>query len=104
MASVHSSLLTAPPPTGAITGVCSIWLLCMISFDRYNIICNGFNGPKLTQGKAIGLALLSWIIAVGCAIPPFFGWGKYILEGILDSCSYDYLTQDFNVSPSHHGH
>nr|ADQ01810.1 opsin protein [Leptuca pugilator] len=82
---------------GAVTGVCSIWLLCFISFDRYNIICNGFNGPKLTTGKAVAGALLSWIIAVGCALPPFFGWGKYILEGILDSCSYDYLTQDFNT-------
>merc|ERR1712002_1130772 len=57
---------------GAVTGVCSIWTLGMISWDRYNIICNGFNGPKLTQGKAT-------------------------LEGILDSCSYDYLSQDFNT-------
>ncbi|KAK8382571.1 hypothetical protein O3P69_015427 [Scylla paramamosain] len=57
---------------GAITGVTSIWLLCMISFD-------------------------SWAISIGFAIAPFFGWGKYTLEGILDSCSYDYLTQDFNT-------
>merc|ERR1712228_730242 len=27
----------------------------------------------------------------------FFGWGKYIPEGILDSCSYDYISQDFNT-------
>uniref|UniRef100_A0A0P4WNQ4 G-protein coupled receptors family 1 profile domain-containing protein n=1 Tax=Scylla olivacea TaxID=85551 RepID=A0A0P4WNQ4_SCYOL len=71
----------------------------MISFDRYNIICNGFNGPKMTNGKAIFLAIISWAISIGFAIAPLFGWGKYTLEGILDSCSYDYLTQDFNVSP-----
>ncbi|XP_068213776.1 compound eye opsin BCRH1-like [Palaemon carinicauda] len=82
---------------GAVTGVCSIWSLVMISYDRYNIICNSFNGPKLTQGKAIGLCLFCWAMAIGWALPPFFGWGKYIPEGILDSCSYDYLSQDFNT-------
>ncbi|XP_071516882.1 compound eye opsin BCRH1-like [Panulirus ornatus] len=80
---------------GAVTGVCSIWTLGMISWDRYNIICNGFNGPKLTQGKAVVMCLFCWCMAIGWALPPFFGWGKYIPEGILDSCSYDYLTQDF---------
>ncbi|XP_045137352.1 compound eye opsin BCRH2 [Portunus trituberculatus] len=82
---------------GAVTGVTSIWLLCFISFDRYNIICNGFNGPKLTTGKAIFLTCIGWTISISFAIAPFFGWGKYILEGILTSCSYDYLTQDFNT-------
>jgi len=82
---------------GAVTGVCSIWSLCFISFDRYNIICNGFNGPKLTQGKAMTMCLIAWIISIGWALPPFFGWGKYILEGILTSCSYDYLSQDMNT-------
>ncbi|CAL4069492.1 unnamed protein product [Meganyctiphanes norvegica] len=82
---------------GAVTGVCSIWTLAMISADRYNVICNGFNGPKLTKGKATMMSLLAWGMAIGWAIPPFVGWGKYIPEGILDSCSYDYLTLDFNT-------
>jgi len=82
---------------GAVTGVCSIWTLVMISWDRYNIICNGFNGPKLTQGKAAMMCAFCWIMAIGWALPPFFGWGKYIPEGILDSCSYDYLSQDWNT-------
>ncbi|XP_064091417.1 compound eye opsin BCRH2-like [Macrobrachium nipponense] len=80
---------------GAITGVCSIWSLVMISWDRYNIICNSFNGPKLTMGKAVIMCLFCWAMAIGWALPPFFGWGKYIPEGILDSCSYDYLSQDW---------
>jgi len=82
---------------GAVTGVCSIWSLVMISYDRYNIICNGFNGPKLTYGKARLMCLWCWAMAIGWALPPFFGWGKYIPEGILDSCSYDYISQDFNT-------
>jgi len=82
---------------GAVTGVCSIWTLAMISFDRFNIICNGFNGPKLTKGKATIMSLVAWAIAVGCALPPFFGWGGYSPEGILTSCSFDYLSQDIGT-------
>ncbi|XP_045137350.1 compound eye opsin BCRH2-like [Portunus trituberculatus] len=82
---------------GAFTGTNCIWLLCMISFDRYNIICNGFNGPKLTTGKAIFLTMVSWAISIVCAASPLFGWGRYTLEGILTSCSFDYLTQNFNI-------
>jgi len=82
---------------GAVSGVCSIWTLCMISFDRYNLICNGFNGPKLTQGRAMFMCFFAWAMGIGWALPPFFGWGKYIPEGILSSCSYDYLTDDFGT-------
>jgi len=79
---------------GAVTGVCSIYTLACISADRYNIICNGFNGPKLTKGKATGMALFCWGMACLTSSPPFFGWGGYTLEGIMTSCSFDYLSQD----------
>ena len=38
-----------------------------------------------------------WCYAVFWSSGPFFGWGKYIPEGILDSCSFDYLTRDQSV-------
>jgi len=82
---------------GAITGVCSIWTLAFISYDRYNLICNGFNGPKMTQGRAMMFMFFAWAYGIGWALPPFFGWGAYIAEGILDSCSYDYLSQDMKT-------
>jgi len=82
---------------GAVTGVCSIYTLACISADRYNIICNGFNGPKLTKGKATGMALICWAMAIATSSPPFFGWGGYSLEGIMTSCSFDYLSQDIGT-------
>ena len=30
------------------------------------------------------------------SMPPFLGWGGYAPEGLLVTCSYDYLTQDWN--------
>jgi len=82
---------------GAVTGVCSIYTLACISADRYNIICNGFNGPKLTKGKATGMAFICWFMAILTSSPPFFGWGGYSLEGIMTSCSFDYLSQDIGT-------
>ncbi|CAL4068075.1 unnamed protein product [Meganyctiphanes norvegica] len=82
---------------GAVTGVCSIWTLACISADRFNIICNGFNGPKLTKGKAAMMALWCWIISILISIAPFLGWGGYGPEGILTSCSFDYLSQDIGT-------
>ncbi|CAL4138668.1 unnamed protein product, partial [Meganyctiphanes norvegica] len=78
-------------------GVCSIWTLAMISADRCNIICRCLVGAYLTRRKALVMVLTTWTIAITAALPPFFGWGAYAPEGILDSCSFDYLTQDFNT-------
>jgi len=82
---------------GSIFGLCSIWCLVFVSYDRYNVIVNGVGGSPLTAGKAMVFILFSWAYAIGWSLPPFFGWGKYIPEGILDSCSFDYLTRDFNL-------
>jgi len=81
---------------GAITGMGSLWSHVFITYDRYNVIVHGMNGKPLTMGKAIAMVIFTWIYAVGVSTPPLYGWGRYILEGILDSCSFDYLTRDFN--------
>lgn len=47
--------------------------------------------------KAAGLILFCWSYAILWSIFPFIGWGRYIPEGILDSCSFDYLTRDERV-------
>lgn len=44
------------------------------------------------------LIALCWAYAIGWSITPYFGFGRYIPEGILDSCSFDYLTRDSMVN------
>lgn len=80
---------------GSVFGLCSICTMAVISFDRYNVIVKGMSGVRMTSGKSVLLILFCWAYAIGWSLPPFFGWGKYIPEGILDSCSFDYLTRDF---------
>ncbi|CAL4102269.1 unnamed protein product, partial [Meganyctiphanes norvegica] len=79
---------------GAVTGLCSLWTLAFVSFDRYNVIVNGMQGTPLSSGGSLARIGFCWLYALAMAVPPFFGWGKYIPEGILDSCSFDYLTRD----------
>ena len=47
------------------------------------------------------MLLLIWMYVIGISIPPFFGWGGYASEGVLVTCTYDYL-KDVSVFPCHH--
>lgn len=81
---------------GSVTGLGSLCSLVFITFDRYNVIVHGVSGKPLTFTKAMVMVIFVWAYSIGISIPPFFGWGKYIPEGILDSCSFDYLSKDWN--------
>lgn len=81
---------------GGICGVCSILSMVVIGYDRYNVIVRGFSGRKISPGIAFFILLLLWGYSVACHIPPFFGWGGYTVEGLLITCSFDYLSQDWN--------
>ncbi|XP_023330327.1 compound eye opsin BCRH1 [Eurytemora carolleeae] len=81
---------------GAIFGTCSILTMVVIGYDRYNVIVKGFSGVRITGAKAAGIILFMWAYCVAVSAPPFIGWGGYAAEGLLLTCSYDYLKQDWN--------
>merc|ERR1719195_1284825 len=67
-----------------------------IGYDRYNVIVKGFSGKKITPGMAFGILLILWSYSTGIAIGPFLGWGDYSAEGLLITCSYDFISEDLN--------
>eukprot|EP00096_Caligus_rogercresseyi_P013379 TRINITY_DN6038_c0_g1_i1.p1 TRINITY_DN6038_c0_g1~~TRINITY_DN6038_c0_g1_i1.p1 ORF type:complete len:378 (+),score=135.11 TRINITY_DN6038_c0_g1_i1:116-1249(+) len=82
---------------GAVCGVVSILTMVVIGYDRYNVIVKGLNGFKISAGKALGIILSIWFYSItisGLAL--FDVWGGYTVEGLLFTCSYDYLTDDMN--------
>merc|ERR1719219_1053010 len=81
---------------GGIFGVVSIMTMVVIGYDRYNVIVKGFKGTKINGIKACGVLFLVWVYGVLGCCPPFWGWGGYALEGLYLTCSYDYLTEDWN--------
>jgi len=81
---------------GFVTGLGAIWSLFFITYDRYNVIVHGVSGKPLTFAKAGAMVVFIWANGIITSLAPFFGWGRYIPEGILDSCTTDYLSKDFN--------
>ena len=43
--------------------------------------------------QAVMMVLALWSYATVSAMGPFFGWGHYGLEGLLITCSYDYIKK-----------
>jgi len=82
---------------GAVFGCVSILSMVVIGYDRYNVIVKGFNGTKITPGKALIILLVIWAYCIGIGIMPLLGlWGNYAAEGLLYTCSYDYLSPDWS--------
>lgn len=81
---------------GAICGTCSIMTMIVIGYDRYNVIVKGFSGVKITAGKAFLILVLIWGYSIFISTMPFWGWGGYAADGLLITCGYDFLSQDWN--------
>ena len=82
---------------GACAGCASILTMVVIGYDRYNVIVKGMNGVRISAGKAVVILAVIWAYVVGVAILPLLDiWGGYTTEGMLFTCSYDYLKQDWN--------
>nr|AUC64077.1 LWS opsin 1 [Neogonodactylus oerstedii] len=76
---------------GSLTGCASIFTMCLISYDRYNVIVKGIGGKPLTTGKAMLMILLVWLTSAAWTFAPFFGWSRYVPEGNMTACGTDYL-------------
>ena len=76
-----------------VSGVCSIGSMLVIGYDRYNVIVKGFNGVKMTYGKALGIILCIWIYSVTVCVPPFLGWGKYALGTYFQFPGLDWILK-----------
>eukprot|EP00094_Tigriopus_californicus_P004155 TCALIF_04003-PA protein Name:"Similar to Compound eye opsin BCRH2 (Hemigrapsus sanguineus)" AED:0.27 eAED:0.27 QI:0/0.4/0.18/0.81/1/1/11/0/584 len=79
-----------------IAGCGSLWMIIMIGYDRYNVIVKGFNGMKITPCIAFLMIVFSFAYSTAlCILPLLKVWGSYKLEGLLLTCSFDYLTDDW---------
>ncbi|XP_067893466.1 melanopsin-like [Heterodontus francisci] len=83
---------------GALFGITSMITLMVISIDRYRVITKPLQSLGLTRKKNTQKIILAiWLYSLVWSLPPLFGWNSYILEGLMTSCTWDYVT----TSPSH---
>nr|XP_033798843.1 melanopsin [Geotrypetes seraphini] len=78
---------------GALFGITSMITLMVISVDRYFVITRPLASIGMMSKKRAVLILLGvWLYALAWSLPPFFGWSAYVPEGLLTSCTWDYMT------------
>lgn len=81
---------------GSLSGIGAGATNACIAYDRYNTIARPFEG-KLTHTKAIFITILVWSYTIPWAVLPLLEiWGRFVPEGYLTSCTFDYLTNTFD--------
>ncbi|XP_008694349.1 melanopsin isoform X1 [Ursus maritimus] len=78
---------------GAVFGITSMITLTAIALDRYLVITHPLATIGVVSKRRAALVLAGvWLYALAWSLPPFFGWSAYVPEGLLTSCSWDYLS------------
>ncbi|XP_046659782.1 opsin-3-like [Homalodisca vitripennis] len=79
---------------GSIAGIGSAINNAIIAYDRYRTIAFPLDG-RLSFKQVMLLVLFAWGYTLPFSLLPLNQtWGKYVTEGYLTTCSFDYLTQD----------
>ncbi|KAL4707713.1 hypothetical protein ACJJTC_014894 [Scirpophaga incertulas] len=82
---------------GAYSGIGAGMTNACIAYDRHSTITRPLDG-RLSRGKALLMITVIWIYATPWALLPLFQiWGRYVPEGYLTSCTFDYLTNTFDT-------
>nr|APY20632.1 ultraviolet sensitive opsin [Migdolus fryanus] len=82
---------------GALSGIGASMTNACIAYDRYTTITRPLDG-KLTKTKALILIAFVWIYAIPWAVLPVTEiWGRFVPEGFLTTCTFDYLTKTFDI-------
>lgn len=77
---------------GSLSGIGAAVTNAAIAYDRYSTIARPLDG-KLSRGQVILFVGLIWVYVLPWVLMPAMGvWGRYVPEGFLTSCSFDYLT------------
>ncbi|XP_061673334.1 melanopsin-A-like [Syngnathoides biaculeatus] len=78
---------------GALFGIASMINLLAISIDRYLVITKPLKAIHWSSKRRTTLAIVSvWLYSLAWSLAPLVGWSSYIPEGLMTSCTWDYVT------------
>lgn len=81
---------------GSLSGIGAGATNACIAYDRYTTIAKPFDG-KMTSTKALVMIIAVWMYTLPWGILPLLEfWGRFVPEGYLTSCTFDYLTKTFD--------
>ncbi|XP_022240090.1 opsin, ultraviolet-sensitive-like [Limulus polyphemus] len=80
---------------GGITGTSAIMTIAAMAFERYYSISRPLDlSGRMTRARASTIVICVWIYAFIFSVLPLFHVNRYVPEGYLSSCSFDYLARD----------
>ncbi|CAF1024962.1 unnamed protein product [Brachionus calyciflorus] len=79
---------------GGLFGFVSITTMALMSIERFLIVKNPLNALKLNEKIMLSCSLFSWIYSTFWISLGFLTSRGFDLEGILTSCTIDYLSRD----------
>uniref|UniRef100_H2LLM3 Opsin 4xb n=1 Tax=Oryzias latipes TaxID=8090 RepID=H2LLM3_ORYLA len=78
---------------GALFGISSMINLLAISVERYLVITKPLQTIHWSSKRKTTLAIfLVWFYSLAWSLAPLVGWSSYIPEGLMTSCTWDYVT------------
>ncbi|XP_056135174.1 melanopsin-A-like [Lampris incognitus] len=78
---------------GALFGITSMINLLAISIDRYLVITKPLQALRWNSKRRTMVAIiLVWLYSLAWSLAPLIGWSSYIPEGLMTSCTWDYVT------------
>ncbi|KAM6132716.1 LOW QUALITY PROTEIN: melanopsin-like [Pterocles gutturalis] len=78
---------------GALFGITSMRTLLAISLDCYLVITKPLRSIQWTSKKCtIQIIAVVWLYSLGWSVAPLFRWSSYVPEGLMISCTWDYVT------------
>nr|XP_057911009.1 opsin 4xa isoform X1 [Doryrhamphus excisus]XP_057911018.1 opsin 4xa isoform X1 [Doryrhamphus excisus] len=78
---------------GALFGITSMINLLAISVDRYIVITKPLQALQWTSKRRTCFIIsLVWLYSLAWSLAPLLGWSSYIPEGLMTSCTWDYVT------------
>lgn len=68
----------------------------MMSVERYACVARPLDpASRMTRSKALCVVFFIWTYSSVFSVMPVFGFSPYVPEGYLTSCSFDYLSDEF---------
>ncbi|CAB1318346.1 unnamed protein product [Coregonus sp. 'balchen'] len=78
---------------GALFGITSMINLLAISIDRYIVITKPLKALHWTSKRRTSVVIvIVWLYSLAWSLAPLLGWSSYIPEGLMTSCTWDYVT------------
>ncbi|XP_008934767.1 PREDICTED: melanopsin-like [Merops nubicus] len=78
---------------GALFGITSMMTLLAISVDRYLVITKPLRSMQWnSKRRTLQAIAVVWLYSLGWSVAPLFGWSSYVPEGLMISCTWDYVT------------